>query len=443
MSSPESKKKYIIHRFHAMETKYDLFNIGEEINLPIWDIIRYEVFRNISYPAKDRNRLFDLKKKSKNDYAILLKSIFKYIFIFPFKKATIIFFTSSRYLYNNKYIDKASFNLIGISKSKNLIIESLLNSNLYYDSFLDFSNIVNRFHKNKNTYKSYFDQINSILAKCFNENIITYEQFHSILKLYKSQYNFYYFIMKTKRPKKIIISTGNPKALLAAAKKFNVDTNLVQHASIEIDEIDYSYPSKFNSSNYLFANSVYTFGEYWCKNVNVPAKNILVSGNDFFSLSESLYNDDSILFISSIVHGNELANLLVKFYKLYPNFKFVFKLHPNEFHYKDEYLSLFKGLDNIHVITDEIDTTQLVLQCTTVVLIASAVLYQALQIGKRVAIFKRINYERQELISAKENLNFFDNENELFDILMKIHKYKKYNYFEPFRKEYMTTLLNS
>ena len=47
----------LIHKFHKMESENYLFELGKEINLPLWDIIRYSVYVKYYYPEKDRVKL--------------------------------------------------------------------------------------------------------------------------------------------------------------------------------------------------------------------------------------------------------------------------------------------------------------------------------------------------------------------------------------------------
>ena len=110
--------------------------------------------------------------------------------------------------------------------------------------------------------------------------------------------------------------------------------------------------------------------------------------------------------------------------------KFVYKLHPNEFQLKNEYIEYFKNYTNVRIISNEIDTAILIAKSQLVVLIVSAVIYEALNQNKKVAVFKKINYKRQLHLSPFKNLYFFDLPNELFEILLEDEIINKVNFYK-------------
>lgn len=428
-----------------MEIKNNLFSIGYENNFPVWDIVRYDFFKSLNYSTDALERLNTKSSKKGIEYFYLIKKILKFILIFPFEKCDLIFFTSSRNSYKNKFIDQAAYGLINATKKDYLIFDLLLKKNFAYKNHFDFSNILLKLLLPQKKYEIEYQTISSVISDNFGDNKITYEQFENVLNLYFVQYKFYSFIFKVKRPKKIFISTGNPKALIKAARNENIETFLIQHASIEIDEIDYSYPPQieFNSKNILFADTILTLGFYWCKNVNAPIKSKFIIGNDFFCTNSNSNSDNSILFISTIVHGEELSKLALDFVNKYPGYKINFKLHPNEFHLKSKYEFKFNRVKNIRIITDEIDILTLIDLSSTVVLITSAVLYNALERVKKVAIYKKMNYEKQELIKDFEKLNFINDEDDLINVITRPNIYNKSDkYFVQNNEKLIFDLVN-
>ena len=262
-------KTQLIYKFHQVELDKKLFEIGKEVGIPLWDIIRYTVFRNLNYPEKDRNRLSQVKQKKIKEYLFILKEMFKHIFILPFKKADIIIFSNSRYLLPNKdkYYDKSALPIIKNLCSKYLVIESQSAKNVVYPYVYDLSNFVRRFYIRKHYYKQQYNSFKTILEIEFGSNLISESQFYDLIRTYKSQYLYYKAIFYLLRPKKIAICTGNPKALVKAAKLFGIESYLVQHGGIELDEIDYSYPPTFRQFDLLlFPDYLLTFGNYWCRN---------------------------------------------------------------------------------------------------------------------------------------------------------------------------------
>lgn len=409
----------LIHKFHKMEAENNLFELGKEINLPLWDIIRYSVYVKYYYPEKDRVKLSEDVKHGFKDYFRIVIKLVSFIFSVFRKNSEIVILTASRYIdKEGRYYDKSAMPIINALDGNCIVVEPIFGKEVAYNYMYDFCDVLRRFSKSKSIPIEYYAKINAVLIETFGDSLISYDEINLLVRNFRSDYLFYKAFFSLINNKKLIICTGNPKASILAAKELNIETYLVQHAGIEIDEIDYSYPNGITSkSSILFPDYVLTFGNYWCKDFNVPAKKIIPIGNDYFCNKPKVELDDSILIVSTIVHGGELSKLTLKTAKERPDLKFVYKLHPNEFHSKSEYVEYFKNNSNVSIISNEIDTTILIGKSQLVVLIVSAVIYEALNQNKKVAVLKKINYKRQLHLSQFKNLYFFDLPEELFKIL--------------------------
>jgi len=409
----------LIEKFHKMESESSLFDLGRPEGLPIWDVVRYNVYLKYYYPEADRVRLEMKSRRSFIDFFLLIKQIFLFFIRIPFFNGQNIVFTSSRYISDEGlYFDKSAMSIINSLGHNYIIVEPNLKKKLAYSYFYDFSNFLRRFNRKKLLSMGDFERIEMALNSYLDTSQVTYSEINQILVNFKSDYIFFKRLFSFMKTKRIFIATGNPKAHLLAARELNIAVYLLQHASIEIDEIDYSYPMKVKpNSQILFPEYLLTLGNYWCKDFNVPAKEIIPIGNDFFYNKPNELGDNSILVISTIVHGEELKRLTKQIANLRHDLKFKFKLHPNEYHFKDEYLRFFETNCNVEIVTNEVDINILISKCDLVILIVSAVLYEALNQNKKVAIYKRINFERQMHLSNLSNVFLFDSSSELLDIL--------------------------
>lgn len=427
----------LVNKFHQMEKEYALFELGKELEIPLWDIIRYNVYVKYYYPSKDRKKqslkhVFGLKYYLK----LLLKIIYQ-AKVLIFNGGKIIFFTSSRYTDEKGfYYDKSAKPLIELTNKKKIAIESTFNDHIPYINIYNISFVSSKiFAKNKidkSILNNYYKRINIALEETFNENLLSFEDMCAVLKQYFGAYYYYKFIFRLKKTKNIFISVGNPKAQIKAAQEQKIKSYLVQHAGIEFDEIDYSYPDSITpSSNILYPEILLTLGNYWGQGINIPVKEKLVIGNDFFNNKPDISTDESILIISSIVHGRELTNFTKKIASSREDLNFVYKLHPNEFHLLTSYIQSFKDNKNVKIVTVELDTNILIAKCQLVILIVSAVLYEALNQNKKVAVLKKINYKRQEKLSHLSNLYFFEKVSEVNDILTKKTKSSTVDFYKP------------
>lgn len=415
-----------------MESENNLFDLGKEINLPLWDIIRYSVYLKYYYPEKDRVKLSEPVKHNLKDYFRILIKLVSFIFSVFRKNSKTVILTASRYSNNEgKYYDKSAMPIIKALNGNCIVVEPIFGKEVAYNFIYDFSYSLRRFSRSKNISDEYYIKINSVLIENFGIGLISYDEINLLVRNFRSDHLFYKAFFSLINSKNLIICTGNPKASILAAKELDIKTYLVQHAGIEVDEIDYSYPSEITPQSFiLFPDYVLTFGEYWCKNLNVPAKEIKPTGNDYFYNKPKVEVDDSILIVSTIVHGGELSKLTLRAAKERPDLKFVYKLHPNEFQSKKEYVEYFKKDVNVAVISNEIDTSILIAKSQLVVLIVSAVIYEALNQNKKVAVLKKINYQRQLHLSQFNNIYFFDLPEELFKILSEDEVINKVNFYK-------------
>jgi len=229
---------HLINAFHKMESQNNLFRIGEEINIPIWDIVRYHVFRTLSYPKKDRVKLEKKNYKSCADLRLIVKEILKLSTLFKAKKINTLVIAYSRHLNEyGLYFDKSALPIIDNLNKDYLIIESNLEEKIAYDAIYDMSNLVRRLYYPMPLDDKYFERIDTVLFDTFGQHPITLKVFNRIIRTYKSQYIFYNIILKISRPQKMVICTGNPKGMIKAAIKNDAETYLVQHAGIEKDVV--------------------------------------------------------------------------------------------------------------------------------------------------------------------------------------------------------------
>ncbi len=415
-----------------MESDNNLFDLGKEINLPVWDIIRYSVYVKYYYPEKDRAKLSEAPTRNISDYIKLIFKIVPFVFTVLTNRKKNVILTASRYINDNaEYFDKSAMPIINTLDGQVLVFEPILVRKMAYKYLYDFSNLFRKFHKSDSIPLEYWTKIDAALTQNLGESLVTYDEVDSIVKIFKSDFLFFKTLFKILKNKKLIICTGNPKACILASKNLGIETYLVQHAGIEIDEIDYSYPSDIkNTSPILFADYVLTFGNYWCKNINVPTKKVIPLGNDYFCSKPNVESDDSVLIISTIVHGEELSKLTLELANKNSDLKIVYKLHPNEYHLKGEYNIFFKDNKNVNVITTEVDTSILIAKSQLVVLIVSAVIYEALNQNKKVAVYKKINYERQLHLMNYENCYMFDFAEELINILSVNTKESDFDFYK-------------
>ena len=431
----------LIKNFHDVEKDSNLFDITDATGYPIWDILRYSVFLSYYYPEKVIKRLNIKTPKSKTQFLLFTREFVRFFFRMIFlKKGKILIQTASRFKKGeNKYYDRSSIAIIELLKDNKVVLETNLREKYEYETIYDFSFFSRRFYRSQDLNIEIYDRVSSAFKKKIGKFSLTYEDINSVYHRFQSDVFFYSILLKRIVPKKIFTSVGNPKAIIWVARSRKIPIYLLQHAGILYEEVEYSYPAFVETSaNVLFADVLFTFGSYWGKDLNIPVKKIEALGNDYYYFNKREENtQNNILVISTIVHGEFLSQLVLEYSRLHPELYFVFKLHPDEYHLTDYYYNYFKKNKNVKVSVDEFDTRDLILQSKLVILIVSTVIYEALNQNKKIAIYKKLNYERNNHLSSFDNVYFFEDTCQLDIILNKKIKADSANqvkFYSPFKE---------
>ena len=217
-----------------------------------------------------------------------------------------------------------------------------------------------------------------------------------------------------------------------------------KHGSFDRNHLVYSYPDIVPLvSNVYMPDYFLTMGKSWGKGIYTPSQ-IIVTGNDYFISQKYVEKSKKcLLFISTIVHGEKLSNLAIQFIIQHPDFCIKYKLHTNEYNMEAKYKSMFAPYPNIEILKNEIELGMLIARCEIVVLINSTVLYEALDQGAKVAVFKVMNYYSQSECFSFPNVFLFDTIEELEKAVSAEKKVSNIIFFEKFNKEKFKSLFEN
>jgi hypothetical protein len=205
------------------------------------------------------------------------------------------------------------------------------------------------------------------------------------------------------------------KGLFCAARDHHVETVEFQHGIIDKGHIGYHYPPNVHTDGRVYCpDMLLTLSDFWCRECNYPVRRIIPAGNTVFAKIElngkpSRPATGPVVFISTNVFGITLASLAIDYINLNPGACILFKLHPNQYTERTEYLRLFHSHPNIRVVTNEQPVEELIAHCSAIVLIQSTITYQALQAGIPLFIYKRMTYYRHSHIFDRPNVKLIDN----------------------------------
>jgi len=446
MNQPQSE--YLkMSNFQQMEADYALFDYKNEIQLPVWDILRYHVYWK--YLSSNTNFSVNEKKRKSlkfyfNSLIILLSSSFSLIF----RKKEYILFSYARNIDNKGLLfDIVSENIIKELEHKALIIGKRKAMPKYkHKTEFAFVNLLSRFIKTKsNLSKPFYETIQKAFEKEFEDVRFTYDELNGIYSQFQKEYHYYRCYFKYKKPKKVFfVQEGIQKGMIHAAHSLNIPIIELQHGIFNYEHPAYSYPVFITEKDdrVILPDLVLTFSNYWGKNMNLPARTISI-GNDFFAEHLETQTDYSVLIISSVIHGEYLSKLAIEYADLHPDIKIIFKLHANEYREEDNYKKQFSRNKNIHIIKNERSVKELSACASLVVLISSTVLFEALQTNAKVGIYKRLNYDFLSDCFTLPNVYLLNSAENLHNAYLTEKKENNTSFFDKFDREQFTSLLTN
>ncbi len=436
-------KELFVDKFFKMEEEFGLFDL-EEMNFPLWDIIRYDIYYKYYWPE---NKVIQHLAPPKNAISYL-KIFYDFVYTtlyFCLNWSGNLILPCSRYKNSeNKFFDKAAMNIINSLDSKFILEMQSIYARYEYKSATSYLALFKSFNK-QNIFVSdaNYNKIKDALVETFENLRIDKAFIDRILRDFVLDYKFYclIFAIKPNFKRVYFVQNGLQKGLIAAAKQSKISVIELQHGSFERDHLGYSYPNFINhKSDILMPDTFCKLGDYWGKGVNMPIKNVITTGNDFFVLRDIEVKSDFILIISSRIHQLELLPLTKDLSLKYPLKKIIFKLHSNEFSTKNDCIAFFYGCNNVDVISNEYKIDDLIAQCEFVVAINSTVVYEALTLNKKVYIYRKVNYESLMSLDNNHNICFIDNADQIVDnILYTVNSYD-FEFFAKFQKSKLVNL---
>jgi len=428
-----------------MEADHHLFDLRDEEGLPVWDILRYDV--NLVYnPFTDKNphpvrmtfgKLFRGVAMAAGDF-----------FRLSFRNGRVMIFSNSRYrAADGKLYDKASQDVTD-SFEHPLIVENKHPLDRYQNPVVqDGLTLYKKFHHaSKRLPESCSAEILKAIEDSFEPGKMTSGALDSLYGSFFLEYSYYKKLFLSKKPEIVIMTrNGVRKSLIEAAKESGAKVVELQHGRFDRTHLMYSYPEGITIASGLVAPDLFcSFGNYWgTSNMNFPFRNEEV-GNSYYAPKKlDVKHDGSLLFISSFIYGEELSRLAIAFSERHPEVNVTFRLHPNEYYKSDEYAAVFRGFANISVAKDEEPIDVAMERCEVVVLIHSTVIYEALSRNKKVASYKRMNYDDLSDCFSNPNVYLVGNGDELYDVISKETKSCSQSYFEPFNAQKFKSLISN
>ena len=429
-----------------MEEKFNLFELKTKDGFPVWDIIRNYVWERIiftDYNHKSIKRNFF--KKINMGVIFIFNSLKMLIY-----KGDFLFFSCSRFVNERGEYYDPYFNEIKRFIDNNYILyETVLGKNKYSDSkrifsILGYFKILYRmlsFKRNIEIPISSKDKeiILYAIEITFGEAIFNETDIDNTLFNFRMEYIFYSKILRFKKIKKLLVhQNGYQKGLYQAAKDSKIPVFEFQHGEIVDSTMVWNYgPSKFLKSNNVIAPDVFfTYSDFWSNSANIPSTCIELGSSFFNTQIIKASGSNTITVISSKEQENCLNELTLKLENEDRIDTIYYKLHPGQFKDVERHKSYFKDYPKIKVISTEMNIMDMIYLSDEFIAIYSTAIFEVLQAGKIVYIYKRLNYKFFSKYFNLPGVHLFNKSDELFNIREKaiksLSRQKVTSFFKPF-----------
>lgn len=443
--------KELVDRFLHFEQKYKLFELQDENGIFWWDIVRYHVYVNILTSVVRKNQeLINVNDSRISKYTKFFKYILNdmlYLSKTIFKKTDYISFQYRRNTdKNGMYYDPILQEPCALLNGNICVIDGLSNRNsndnsVYFNTFLS---VFRKFYKLKNKKFllgiSHFDELIS------NEFSVQLELEHHIslwVNNFYSDVKYYNILLSFIKPKAVLmVASGAEKGLMYVCKNKNIKTIEFQHGQINSMHMYYSYPKNIDYSKYVITPDIFcSFGAYWHK-TNYPVQMMYEVGKSGFSQKET-NSKTNILVTTHTIYMDNLMPIIKNMADKVKDRKIIVKLHPDQKDQLEIIRSELHNYPNIDVISDKQTLLELLDECASMITIQSTSVYEALQLGIKVFLYKKQDYDSHFDIFESKNLYLIDNEDEIIKNLeTEFKREDNYLFFKEFNEKKFLILIN-
>lgn len=388
------------------EIEKDLALFSKQINgIYFWKLVRFNIWNKLV----ENQKLYEKPKgNGANNVELIKKIAINSKKNIRYKKETVntLFFISNRLKKYNKKNKEIYISDIWEKESerKQCVhsdnIQDFFTQNIWYENDIEYAIrfLLNRVTKKYTLNSEEIDIIEKI-NKFFYERyqvkqVVTIEELSKLIQIFLFKKDYYKKLLNEKKVEKIyLICSYGKEHIIAAARENNIKTIELQHGLMDEYHLGYHFPNQ-NSQISYFPDEIYLFGKFW-DDITILPNNTTKYIYGYPHLISQLENlkkieekKGQILFASQYHVATEFTKEVVNYAKRNPKNHIILRLHPREFatwQTDYPYLNENKQLPNLEISDNNEKTLhELIQESEYIVGISSTVLYEALELRKKV-----------------------------------------------------------
>ncbi len=406
--------KELFSQFLSVEKEHGFFD-REMHGLAYWEIIRYDAFYHIMIAMRVTDKLPGVKRSLLNYFRILFNNIFYILFRNPFfyrRRKNIFFGTGRRAkredgLYWDIYLDEiieklnADYLLIENMNFEGRHLVPAKTSNIAYSdaiylAVLLISYLIKLFNPPD---KKQLSDLSHEFCQAFKVDKDLTPVFNSKLCYFRAELFVLHWYIWLKKPKNILmINAPNRKALILACRRYGVKTFEFQHGTITPFHVGYSFNK---SDQQIGPDYLFTYGEYWKRNIQLPAYPFIIQNFGYPTIEKSFkkyrnrQKKNRFLFVTQPFCTDFLAGFARELSSLHPSqFDIIIKLHPSE--YGDYEKIQAKYGTQITIVGPGSDIYELLAESKWAAGVSSTALQEAIKLGCLTYVIQHPTWEYLE-----------------------------------------------
>jgi len=446
-----------IQKVKRLEIENNFFSMRNENDLVYWDIVRYETtIRLYRHIVKTASAAPAPKRKLKSLFFHAVRSYFAYKSAVSSKKSKYLAFTFSRY--RNKdgiYTDFAARDVLNLIGNEATIIDTNFTPSIQYEYPVVFNlplriaikkGLLIDKAKNKLRHPVRYEAAEILLKEFGVTDFDLNKVVHDLILWFNIEYKYYQKLFRKTGPEAVFfVQAGMQKAMISAAAKQGIPTIELQHGLINSMHLAYAYTP---GQNYAALNTIPTafisFSDFWTKNTYFPVKKVFPLGNSYFS---DIQNKKTPIYeltvISSIIHSEDMVNMIQQLRAAGFKGKICLKLHPNQIQEVEYFKKYFNDDNNVDVILDEQNLKYLLSVSNSILAIQSTSVYEALQAGVKVFIYRVKDYDMHQDLFSDRNVYFVSKAEEvLASVNSEFHTEEREVFFKQFEEASFADVLD-
>lgn len=365
----------IVSKFLDVEKEYDFYDVTID-GVPIWELLRYPVSQQIRHRCGCHSRPGPSDRQPFAKYAYGIRDFLRYSYrrnpLFA-NSAEILFygFQRRKKMEDGLWWDIFCDPIVQNTQNKTSVIEDPYlmehrtptpTDSLYFTDFIQYASKLQRLIgvQNKRFTKKEKEKIRSLTEAIENEFGVTID-FETMIRnnledKAATQWLYQKLLDRVSPELVVVVVSYGKETFIESCKSRGIPVIELQHGEFNADHFGFSFPGE--RSKQTFPDYLFTFGEYWKKNMEfaIDDEHVIPVGYPYLEAEVEKYADveerDQLIVISQRSIGEKLSKLAVEI-NLQSDFPYdiVYKLHPMEYNqWESRYPWLLEA--DIEVVSD-------------------------------------------------------------------------------------------